>query len=371
MTAKRDGTAERDGGTAAAMDGESDVLFERRGPLAVVTLNRPRALNALTLDMIRRFDRRLAEWAADDEVAAVLVKGAGNRAFCAGGDIRSIWESLKGDGRLAGVFFGEEYRLNRRVHGFPKPYIAVMDGVVMGGGVGVSVHGSHRVATERTVFAMPETAIGLFPDVGSSYVLPRLAGRLGLYLGLTGRRLDRADCLASGIASHGVDSANLEQLEEALAQVVGAELPAAMVERVLDLFSSEPGPSGLLADREAIDRCFAPDSVEAILAALGEEGTDWAAETRRSLERASPTSLKITIRQIATGAALDFDSAMRMEYRLSQACLAGHDFAEGIRAAVIDKDMAPAWRPARLEEVDEALVERHFAPQAQPDLTFD
>ena len=196
-------------------------------------------------------------------------------------------------------------------------------------------------------------------------------GRLGLYLGLTGRRIGAADCRACELATHYVRSADLEQMEEALAQVVGGELPAAMVERVLDLFASEPGVSGLEAERKAIDRCFAPDSVEGILAALAAEGSDWAAEARTKMERGSPTSLKVTFRQLREGAALDFDSALRMEFRLSQSCVAGHDFPEGIRAAVIDKDSAPDWRPARLEDVGEALVERHFARPAQGDLRFE
>jgi enoyl-CoA hydratase len=357
--------------SATAMTEDDDILFDRQGALGVVTLNRPRALNALTLDMIRRFEPRLAEWAADDGIAAVLVRGTGERAFCAGGDIRAIWESCRGDGRLARDFFREEYRLDRRVFTFPKPYVALIDGVTMGGGVGVSIHGSHRVATERTVFAMPETGIGLFPDVGAGYALPRLPGALGLYLGLTGRRLGAADCLYAGIATHYVESAHLDQLRGALAEVVASELPAAMVERVLDLFSADPGVSELLSEQGAVDRCFGQDSLEGIFAALEAEDSAWAADTLAALARCSPTSLKIAFRQIRRGAGLDFESAMKMEFRLSQACVAGHDFPEGIRAAVIDKDNKPDWQPARLEEVSEALIDRHFGPQEAPDLTFD
>jgi enoyl-CoA hydratase len=353
------------------MTGAQEILFERRGALAVATLNRPGALNALTLGMIREFGPRLRDWAEDPSVAAVVVKGAGERAFCAGGDLRAFWDSRHGDRLQAGAFFREEYRLDRQVFRFPKPYIAVIDGIAMGGGVGVSVHGRHRVATERTRFAMPETGIGLFPDVGGSYFLPRLPGELGLYLGLAGRRLDAADCLYCGIATHYVESAALAALESALAEISPTETADAAVSEILDRASCDPGPSDLAADREAIDRCFARDSVEDIVAALEAEGTDWSRRTLERLQACSPTSLKLAFRQIRLGAGMDFEAAMAMEFRLSQACLAGHDFLEGIRAVVIDKDMAPVWDPASLAEVDEAVVAASFEAQPLPDLTFD
>jgi len=353
------------------MTGTNEILFERRGALAVATLNRPEALNALTLGMIRALAPRLRDWAAEPAVAAVLVKGAGDRAFCAGGDLRVFWDLRDGDRLQAGGFFREEYRLNRQIFTFPKPYIAVLDGIVMGGGVGVSVHGRYRVASERTRFAMPETGIGLFPDVGGSYFLPRLPGRLGLYLGLTGRRLDAADCLYSGIATHYVEAAALPALESALAGVDPADAVDAAVAEILGRASSDPGPSNLAADRESIDRCFARDSVEGIVAALDAEGTDWARRTLERLRACSPTSLKLTFRQLRNGAEMAFDAAMAMEFRLSQACLAGHDFLEGVRAVVIDKDMAPAWDPATLAEVDAATVAACFEAQPLPDLTFD
>ncbi len=353
------------------MAGADDILFERRGALGVATLNRPDALNALTLGMIRRLAPRLRDWADDPSVAAVLVKGAGERAFCAGGDLRAFWDLRHGDRLEAAGFFREEYRLNRRIFTFPKPYVALIDGIVMGGGVGLSVHGRYRVASKRTRFAMPETAIGLFPDVGGSYFLPRLPGELGLYLGLAGRRLDAADCLYCGIATHYVEAAGLPALESALSEVGPAETAGETVAEILDGASSDPGPSALAADRDAIDRCFARDSVEAIVAALEAEGSDWARRTLERLQACSPTSLKLTFRQIRTGAELDFDAAMAMEFRLSQACLAGHDFLEGIRAVVIDKDMAPVWDPASLAEVDESSVAVAFEAQPLPDLTFD
>jgi enoyl-CoA hydratase len=350
---------------------EAELLFERHGALALITLNRPRTLNALTLSMFRGFAAQVAVWAADPEVAAVVVAGAGERAFCAGGDVVAVYDSARGDRKLAAELFRVEYALNRDLFRFPKPTIALIDGIVMGGGVGVSVHGSHRVVTERTLFAMPETAIGLFPDVGSSYVLPRLPGELGLYLGLTGARLEAADCLYAGIATHYVARAKLPALVETLAAADWSGDAGAVASDVIAAFASAPGDPPLAMQRAAIDRCFSGGSVEAVLAALEAEESAWAEATRAALRKCSPTSLKVTFRQLRAGAALDFESAMTMEYRLSQTCVAGHDFVEGIRAAVIDKDRAPKWRPARLAEVSEELVAAHFVPPEDGDLVFD
>ena len=338
----------------------------------MATLNRPKALNALTLDMCVEFDAQLAAWAEDGAVRALLVEGAGERAFCAGGDVRAIWEAGRSGDRLTADFFRAEYSLNRRIKTCPKPYIAIMDGITMGGGVGVSVHGSHRVVTERTVFAMPETGIGLFPDVGGSYVLPRLPGALGMYLALTGSRLKAADCLYAGIGTHFVDSAELPALANALAEADwAADDSGSIADEVIDRFAGDPGAPSLAAHREAIDRCFSADFIERILAALEAEGDDWAGRTLETLNRCSPTSLKVACEALRRGAALDFDAAMVMEYRLSQAFMARHDFYEGVRAVVIEKDNAPAWDPARLEDVTQDLVEAHFAPLGPRDLAFE
>ncbi len=352
------------------MTGEAELLYRTQGRVAVVTLNRPKALNALTLAMCRELDAELAAWAEDPALAAVIIEGAGERAFCAGGDVTAIYDSGRGDRRMAAEFFRAEYRLNRRIFHYPKPYIALVDGIVMGGGVGVSVHGSHRVVTEHTLFAMPETSIGLFPDVGGSYFLPRLPGALGMFLGLTGSRLRAADCLYAGIATHYLESARLPDLVDALAGADWSGDAPAAAGRVIRALAADPGEASLAAHRAAIDRCFSRDSVEAILAALQAEGGDWAETTRAGLLTRSPTSLKVTFRELREGAKLDFDQAMVMEYRLSQACVAGHDLLEGIRAAVIDKDRKPVWRPATLAEVDEAAVAAHFAPLGENDLTF-
>ena len=352
------------------MNEQADILYEQRGAVVVVTLNRPKALNALTLEMCREFDGKLAGWAEDPAVAAVVVKGEGDRAFCAGGDVRAIWEGVRDGGSLPAAFFAAEYRMNRRVYHFPKPYIALIDGITMGGGVGISVHGSHRVATERTLFAMPETGIGLFPDVGASHVLPRLPGKLGLYLGLTGTRLKAADCLYAGVATQTVESGALAALEDALIDADWSGEANGIASATIERFTADVGDPLLAAQHAAIDRCFDGGSVEEVFANLGAEDTDWAAQTLEGLKQRSPASLKITFQAIREGAERDFDSVMTMEYRLSQACMAAPDFFEGIRALIIEKDNSPQWRPATLDAVSEAQVAAYFEVPAVGDLTF-
>lgn len=353
------------------MGAEEDILFEVDGAIGRVTLNRPGALNALTLAMTRRFEAKLIAWAGDARVKAVVATGAGERAFCAGGDIRALYDAMGRPGDpLPRDFYRQEYRLNHCIFHYRKPFIAFVDGVVMGGGVGVSVHGSHRVVTERLVFAMPETGIGLFPDVGATYFLPRCPGRIGMYLGLTGARLGPADALYSGFGTHYVPHKRLGDLAAALAGADFEGSAGRVVSRVIERIAADPGPASLADHRDAIDRCFAAPSVEGILEALEAEGSAWANETLATLDTKSPTSLKVALRQITEGARLDIARALQLEYRLTQRFVAGHDFAEGIRALVIDKDKAPAWKPARLDEVDEARVDRYFAPLPDGELTF-
>jgi enoyl-CoA hydratase len=347
-----------------------DVLFERAGPLGLITLNRPQALNAVTLAMIRELAATFDRWEKDKAVRAIVIRGAGERAFCAGGDVKALYVSRgNGDRAFAATYYSEEYPQNRRVFRYSKPYLALIDGIAMGGGVGLSVHGSHRIATERTIFAMPETGIGLFPDVGGSYFLPRLPGEIGTYLGLTGARLKAADCLYTGIATHYVPSTRLDDLVVSLGQADWRQGRVAAT-KIIDRFAEDPGPPPLRMQRGAIDRCFAPSSVEEILAALGREGSEWGDETARTLAAKSPTSLKLTYRQLRLGKSLDFEAAMIMEYRLCQFCMDGHDFYEGVRAAVIDKDNEPDWRPKNLAEVSDAEIARAFAPRGD-DLKFD
>lgn len=356
------------------MNDSAEITFEvRPGGLALVRLNRPKALNALTRAMAVALDGALRQWSEEDRVKAVLVRGEGSRAFCAGGDIRRLYDEGTAGGTYPYEFYRDEYRCNARLHHFPKPYVALLDGIVMGGGVGVSVHGSHRVLTENTVFAMPETGIGLFPDVGGTYFLPRLPGALGHYLGLTGARLKAADALYAGIGGTHVPSGRLDELVAELDRALAAEsgAPLASVDRVLASFHIDPGPPMLGAERALIDRVFACATVEEILAALVGEGGEFAAGLHATLLGKSPTSLKLTCRQIRAGRSLSFEDAMRLEWRLVNRIIAGHDFYEGTRAVVIDKDQKPAWRPARLDEVTEAMIEAYFAPLEGGDLRFD
>jgi enoyl-CoA hydratase len=366
--------------TAPETAASEDILFGREGGVATVTLNRPRALNAFTLGMYRSLDPVLRAWADDPDVRAVLVRGAGERAFCAGGDVRAVYEAgqgIAGPRDLTSVFFREEYELIRRVHFYPKPYLAIIDGITMGGGAGVSVNGAYRIATEKTLLAMPETGIGLFPDVGATRFLNRCPGHVGRYLGLTGVRLGPADALYCGFAMHFVPRERVPELVIALAGLIwrdGAE--RAQVDDLLASFRSDPGMPPLAARRAAIDRIFAAESVEAILQALAHEAesggpdSQWAAETRASLLTKSPTSLKVTLRQLIVGRGCDLEQALVLEYRLTQHFMAGHDFYEGVRAVVVDKDGNPRWQPATLADVSDATVEDYFAPLADHELRF-
>jgi enoyl-CoA hydratase len=353
-----------------------DVLLETRGAVGVVTLNRPKALNALDLGMCRKLHPQFDAWAADPAVKAVVIQGAGGRAFCAGGDVRAVAASLGmatgGEReRLSREFFRAEYALNHRIHHFPKPFVALVDGVCMGGGLGLSIHGAYRVVTEKLVLAMPETAIGLFPDVGGGWFLPRFPGESGTYLGLTGARCGAADALWLGYATHHVESARLDAVLEAL---VGAEwgsgAASAVVERVLAGFHADAGTSTLAVLHPAIDRCFAAERVDDILQALEVEGTPWAQETWATLMRMCPMSLKVSLHQLRMGRTRDYDEMVGVEYRLSQSMTARADFREGIRAVLVDKDNKPRWHPATLSEVSDAEVEACFMPLGSEELAF-
>ncbi|MFP2927262.1 enoyl-CoA hydratase/isomerase family protein [Pyxidicoccus sp. 3LG] len=353
-----------------------DVLLETRGAVGVVTLNRPKALNALDLGMCRKLHPVLDAWAVDPAVKAVVIRGAGGRAFCAGGDVRAVAASLgeAPDGereRLSREFFRAEYALNHRIHHFGKPFIALVDGICMGGGLGLSIHGAYRVVTEKLVLAMPETAIGLFPDIGGGWFLPRFPGESGTYLGLTGARCNAADALWLGYATHHVESVRLEAVLDAL---VGAEwssgAASAVVEKVLAGFHADAGTSPLGVQHAAIDRCFAAERVADIQQALEAEDTPWAQETWATLMRMCPMSLKVTLHQLRMGRTRDYDEMVAVEYRLSQSMTARPDFREGIRAVLVDKDNKPRWHPATLSEVDDAEVEACFAPLGAEELVL-
>lgn len=340
---------------------EPEILFEARGAVGLITLNRPKALNALTRAMCIEMKSQLDAWKSDAGIRCVVIQAAGERAFCAGGDIRSLYES-----GMAGLpstleFYRDEYILNAAIKHYPKPFIAFIRGIVMGGGVGVSVHGGYRVASEGAVFAMPETGIGLFPDVGGSYFLPRCPGQIGMYLALTGNRLKTADCLYSGIATHAVPAAQLDTL---LARLAQGEDPA----KAIASLSQDAGDAPLSHRRAAIDRLFGGSSVEAILTALDAEEGEWARETAATIRAKSPTATKLAFRQLREGKRLDFDDCMRMEYRMVSRVITGHEFYEGIRATIIDKDQRPVWRPASLDEVTDGEIEAYFAPLGDKEL---
>ena len=324
-------------------------------------------MNALTLSMIETLHLQLQDWATDESVATVVIRGAGERAFCAGGDIRALYDTQADGGDLTETFFRAEYRLNYLVYHYAKPYIALMDGVVMGGGVGVSVHGRYRVVGDNTLFAMPETGIGLFPDVGASFFLPRMPGALGLYLGLTGSRLRAADCLYVGIGDFYIPTARHDALIDGLRQTSGAE---AQIRTVLADFAQSAETPPLAELRDTIDQCFTAESPQAIETALERAGDAAALKMLETLRRKSPISLMVTHRQLRAGVAMAFDDCMVMEFRLSQRVMADHDFYEGVRALIIDKDNTPNWRPDALADITPAMVDAYFAPAPTGDLTF-
>jgi enoyl-CoA hydratase len=340
----------------------TDILFERKGKLGLITMNRPKALNALTHEMSLALDRQLKAWDDDRKVETVAIVGAGDRAFCAGGDIRALYQSGP-KGQLTREFYWNEYRMNRRIFRYAKPYVALMDGITMGGGVGVSAPGRYRVATEKTLLAMPETGIGLFPDVGASYYLSHMPGQLGVYLGLTGNRIQAADILYTGFATEFAPSATIPEIATALE----SEDPDDVLTRLGAPLDQVPP---LQEHRKLIDRCFGHDTVEAIVAALEKTGGAWADQVRTTILQKSPMSLKVTLRELREAASLEFEDCMVMEYRLVQAFMADRDFFEGVRAVLIDKDNRPNWQPATLADVTPAMVEAYFRPLPR-DLTFE
>ncbi|XP_069841427.1 3-hydroxyisobutyryl-CoA hydrolase, mitochondrial [Dendropsophus ebraccatus] len=350
---------------------DAEVLLAKNGCAGVITLNRPKALNALNLNMTRLIYSQLKLWEEDPETHLVIIKGAGGKAFCAGGDIIAVTEAGKAGSPLAQEFFKEEYMLNNAIGTCKKPYVALIDGITMGGGVGLSVHGHFRVASEKTLFAMPETAIGLFPDVGGGYFLPRLPGNIGLFIALTGFRLKGRDVQKAGIATHFVDSQKIPSLENDLITLRNPSRED--IGDVLDAYHKESAASGdqpfILAEHlDKINSLFSGTGVEEIFENLKRDGSPFAHQQLKALLKMSPTSLKLTFRQLKNGSSLTLQEVLTMEYRLSQACMKGHDFYEGVRAVVIDKDQNPKWKPGRLEEVTDEYVDRCFASLGSNDL---
>jgi enoyl-CoA hydratase len=343
---------------------DSEILFERRGAAGVVTLNRPKALNAVSHAMVLAFHAQLNAWAGDPAITRVVIMAAGERAFSAGGDIRALYDLGKaGKHDEALQFWADEYPLNTAIKNYRKPYVALIDGIAMGGGIGVSVHGSHRVAGDKFSFAMPEVGIGFFPDIGATWFLPRMPGETGTYCALTGERFGIADGLSCGIATHRVPSARFPDLLDGLTGTVS-------VDALLAAFSEPAGEGPVTSRRAAIDRLFVGDKVEDILAALDREASsasadaEWAGKTAATMRTKSPTSLKLALAQVRRGANWDFETCMRAEFRIVSRIIHDHDFYEGVRAVIVEKDNKPQWQPAVLANVSDAEIEHHFAPLA-------
>jgi len=341
----------------------ADVIFEEipgnAGNIGLITLNRQKALNALNHEMILSMSHHLDEWEKKSSIKVVIVQAAPGRAFCAGGDVRSIYDKkLMNDEGLM-HFFVDEYRLNQKIFHFKKPYVSYLNGITMGGGAGISIHGSHRVATQHLVFAMPETAIGFFPDIGSSYFLSRLSYPIGLYLGLTGERMNYQDCYALGLATEVVPENQLDTLTELLAKNVLSD--KATVTKVINTFAIQPPKSALFQHENEIKKCFDKGSVEAIIQTLKNNPNDWCQKQALLLETKSPLSLKVTFKELSDARTLDFDACMEMEYRIMQHFLCTGDFFEGIRAMLVDKDKNPRWNPASLKEISKDAVAAFFA----------
>jgi enoyl-CoA hydratase len=341
---------------------DSDVLFRREGALGRITLNRPKALNALTTQMVAAIARRLDEWGRDDGVRAILIDAVPGRAFCAGGDIRAILDAARREDGSDAAFFRTEYRLNAAIHRSKKPYVALIDGYAFGGGLGVSVHGAYRVVSENAAMAMPETLIGFYPDIGASYFLNRCPGEIGMYLALTGARIKGGDLLYSGLATHAVPSARIGEIGPLLAR---GKTP----DEVLAASTADLGAPSLRTHRAAIDRAFCAPTVEAILAALVREG-EWGKAIAKQLSQLSPTSLKLTHRLMRENKGKDLETCLTIEYRLALRQVLARDFAEGVRAAVVDKDQRPHWEPGSLGEVRDEEIVRLFAPLGARELTF-
>jgi enoyl-CoA hydratase len=352
---------------AVAGDQAGDVRVSGVGTLRRLTLNRPKALNALTRGMAETMTRCLQSWAADPGVGAVLIDGAGDRGLCAGGDLRALYDAAKAKTPLPAQFWSTEYRLNVLIARYAKPVIAVMDGVVMGGGVGLAAHAAHRVVTDRSSVAMPEVGIGFFPDVGVSFLLARAPGAVGTHLALSGSRINAADALYCGLADIHVPAAELAALPAALADCRSAtEVSARLGELAVP-----PATGGLAAARDWIDRCYGCDRVEDIIDRLARCEAPAAAAACETLRKASPTSLKVTLRNLRDAALFErVEQCFAQDYRIALACIAGHDFIEGIRATIVDKDRKPAWRPDRIETVTADIVERHFRSAGELELKF-
>ena len=356
--------------SAVAASDSGDLIARREGHAGVLRLNRPKAINALTLGMTRDIDRGLDAFEVDPDVSVIVLEGAGDRGLCAGGDIRGLHDSAKIRGDLGAVFWREEYAVNARIARFPKPYVAYMDGLVMGGGVGLAGHASHRVATEKTRVAMPEVGLGFFPDVGGTWLLSRAPGEIGTYLGLTGQAANGSDAVSAGLADVQISSGDWPALREALTRLPpGANAAATMALIKRFAVTGEPGP--IAKHRALIDKAFVFDSIEEIVAALEQDGSEFARVTLASIREKSPRGLKVTLKLLRLArSSASLEECLVREYRAALEVFASADFVEGVRAAIIDKDRDPKWSPARIEDVTPEIVARYLAPHPEGDLKF-
>ncbi|MEH2474488.1 enoyl-CoA hydratase [Nitrobacteraceae bacterium AZCC 2161] len=340
---------------------EPDLIVRREGAAGVIRLNRPKALNALTLEMTREIATALDAFEADPAVALVILEGAGERGLCAGGDIRGLYESAKAKGDLGKIFWGEEYVVNARIAEYPKPYVAYMDGFVMGGGIGLAGHASHRIVTEKTKVAMPEVSLGFFPDVGGTWLLSRAPGELGTYFGLTGFTMNGADAVFCHLADIRIASGDWPSLRAALTRVsLGADASSVMATITAFAALDETGP--VSRRRELIDRAFAHDSIEEIFAALEQDGLDFAQVTLTAMRDKSPRGLKVTLKLLRLArASTSLEECLSREYQAALEVFDTADFVEGVRAAIIDKDRNPKWQPSTVEQVTPEIVARYLA----------
>jgi enoyl-CoA hydratase len=349
---------------------EPDLIVRREGAAGVIRLNRPKALNALTLEMTRGIVAALDAFEADRKVALILLEGAGERGLCAGGDIRGLYESARSGGDLGKIFWREEYILNARIASLAKPYVAFMDGIVMGGGVGLSAHGSHRIVTDKTKMGMPEVGVGFFPDVGGTWLLSRAPGELGTYYGLTGTTMTGADAVYARLADVVVNSDKWPALREALTRAP-TKADAADVRAIMDRFAMPDVSAPIAAHQKMVDAFFGHDSIEEIVTALAHHQSEFAQAALGMILEKSPTGLKLTLKLLRMAReSASLKECLIREYAAALEIFVNHDFPEGIRAAVIDKDRHPKWQPARLEEVTPEMIARYFAPRGRDELTF-
>lgn len=330
----------------------------KKGNLGIITLQRPAALNALNIEMLHALNQKLLEYESNSAIKSVIIRAIPGRAFCAGGDIRAIYEGHKNNNLQGTDFFRDEYQVNKTIFHFKKPYIALLNGITLGGGVGISIYGSHRIATKNMSFAMPETAIGYFPDIGATYFLPRLPQYMGYYLGLTGERIGYQDCVALGLVDTIVSENKEDEIIHQLAE--SALHDNHSISRIIQSFAVEVPFSSLMAHANAIENCFSKNSIEEILKALKNENSSWCSSVIDLLNTRSPTSLKVTLRALQRGEKMNFDDCLKMEETLALHFMQSHDFFEGIRAVMIDKDRAPQWKPSKIEDVSERYVTGYF-----------